>query len=112
MRTKLPEVYASLKAELLEHLSGINAEYPAAARLGTQRNMMPGQQKGSKTLSVRNRSVNQFFKSRDRNSDGAITVEEFIGNPDGRNVSSLTKRFQRLDTNRDNMLVIEELENK
>ena len=43
------------------------------------------------------------------NSDGEITLEEFIGNPDGRNVAALTKRFQQFDADGDGALVIDEL---
>jgi Ca2+-binding EF-hand superfamily protein len=55
------------------------------------------------------RSQDQFFKSRDRNGDGAITLEEFIGNPKGRNVPALTKRFKNIDSNGDGKLHLSEL---
>jgi len=55
------------------------------------------------------RSQDQFFKSRDRNGDGAITLEEFIGNPKGRNVPALTKRFKNIDSNGDGKLHLNEL---
>lgn len=55
------------------------------------------------------RSQDQFFKSRDRNGDGAITLEEYIGNPKGRNVPALTKRFKQIDANGDGKLLLEEL---
>lgn len=55
------------------------------------------------------RSQEQFFKSRDRNGDGAITLEEFIGNPKGRNVPALTKRFKNIDSNGDGKLHLSEL---
>jgi uncharacterized sulfatase len=54
----------------------------------------------------------QFFKNRDRNKDGAITLEEFIGNPKGRNVPVLTKRFKQMDANGDGKLLPEELKKK
>ena len=38
-----------------------------------------------------------------------ITLDEFIGNPDGRNVAALTKRFQQFDADGDGALVIDEL---
>jgi len=53
--------------------------------------------------------IDQFFKSRDRNQDGAITREEFIGNPKGRNVPALTKRFTKFDANGDGKLQPAEL---
>lgn len=55
------------------------------------------------------RSQDQFFKTRDRNEDGVITLEEYIGNPEGRNVPALTKRFKQLDTNNDGNLSLDEL---
>ncbi len=51
----------------------------------------------------------QFFKNRDRNSDGTITLEEFIGNPKGRDVPALTKRFKKFDSNGDGKLHRNEL---
>ena len=50
-----------------------------------------------------------FFKNRDRNKDGAITLEEFIGNPKGRNVPALTKRFKHFDADGDGKLMLEEV---
>jgi hypothetical protein len=51
----------------------------------------------------------QFFKNRDRNGDGTITLEEFIGNPKGRDVPALTKRFNKFDSNGDGKLHLDEL---
>ena len=109
LRTEHPEMYASLKAELLEHLSGINADYPAVVLSDVKSKAMPKQQKRSKTIPPKERSPEKFFQARDRNSDGEITLEEFIGNPDGRNVAALTKRFQQFDADGDGALVIDEL---
>ncbi|MCP4887784.1 MAG: sulfatase-like hydrolase/transferase [Planctomycetaceae bacterium] len=55
------------------------------------------------------RSQEQFFKTRDRNNDGAVTLREFIGNPKGRNVPALTNRFKRLDADGDGRLKLDEL---
>ena len=111
LRTEHPEMYASLKAELLDHLSGINADYPAVVLSDVKSKAMPKQQKRSKTIPPKERSPEKFFQARDRNSDGEITLEEFIGNPDGRNVAALTKRFQQFDANGDGALGIDELKN-
>ena len=109
LRTEHPEMYASLKAELLDHLSGINADYPSVVLSDVKSKAMPKQQKRSKTIPPKERSPEKFFQARDRNSDGEITLEEFIGNPDGRNVAALTKRFQQFDADGDGVLVIDEL---
>ena len=111
LRTEHPEMYASLKAELLDHLSGINADYPAVVLSDVKSKAMPKQQKRSKAIPPKDRSPEKFFQARDRNSDGEITLEEFIGNPDGRNVAALTKRFQQFDANSDGALGIDELTN-
>ena len=111
LRTEHPEVYASLKAELLDHLSGINADYPLVVLSDVKNKAMPRQKKRSKTIPPKERSPDKFFQARDRNSDGEITLDEFIGNPDGRNVTALTKRFQQFDANGDGGLIIEELKN-
>ena len=111
LRTEHPEMYASLKAELLDHLSAINADYPSVVLSDVKSKTMPKRQKRSKTIPPKERSPEKFFQARDRNSDGEITLEEFIGNPDGRNVTALTKRFQQFDANGDGGLIIEELKN-
>jgi arylsulfatase A-like enzyme len=109
LRTKLPKVYASLKTELIDHFSNITTEYP-----GGGSSKMPGsekpQSKRTTTIQTPKRpSQDQFFKNRDRNGDGAITLEEFIGNPEGRNVPALTKRFEKFDSNGDGTLQRDEL---
>ena len=38
-----------------------------------------------------------------------VTLEEFIGNPKGRNVPALTKRFNNFDSNGDGKLQLDEL---
>ena len=102
-------MYALLKAELLDHLSGINVDYPSPVLSDVKSSVMPRQQKRSETIPPKDRSPEKFFQARDRNSDGEITLDEFIGKPDGRNVSALTKRFQQFDANGDGLLVVGEL---
>ena len=109
LRTELPEVYTSLKTELIDHFANINAEYPGVGspeELGSEK---PRPKKTTTPQQPQRRSQNQFFKNRDRNGDGAITLEEFIGNPEGRNVPALTKRFEKFDSNGDGKLQPAEL---
>ena len=49
------------------------------------------------------------FKKMDKNQDGFITLKEYIGNPDGRNVPALKNQFSRRDGNGDAKLTISEL---
>jgi len=42
-----------------------------------------------------------LFKARDVNLDEKVTLEEFLGNAEGRNVPALKKRFEALDKNGD-----------
>jgi len=109
LRTELPEVYASLKTELIDHLSNINTEYPGGGSSAVLHKGKPHPKKTTATPAPQRRSQNQFFKNRDRNGDGAITLEEFIGNPEGRNVPALTKRFEEFDSNGDGKLQPAEL---
>ncbi|WP_419188377.1 sulfatase-like hydrolase/transferase [Stieleria bergensis] len=113
LRTELPKVYASLKTELIDHFSNVNSEYPGAEngpaldREKSQPAKPAATEKPAGTPQRRN--SDQFFKNRDRNGDGAITLEEFIGNPKGRNVPALTKRFKIIDSNVDGKLDRDEL---
>ena len=66
-------------------------------------------QKAATKAAPRRRSADKFFKQRDTNGDGSITLEEYIGNPKGRNVPALTKRFKRIDSNGDGKVGLDEL---
>ena len=109
LRTELPEVYASLKTELIDHLSNINSEYPGVRSTELLNSEKPQPQKTAATPAPKRPSQDQFFKNRDRNGDGMITLEEYIGNPKGRNVPALTKRFRKIDSNGDGKLQLNEL---
>jgi len=109
LRTKLPEVYASLKKELIDHLSNINAEYPGGGSSAVDQKEKSKPRKTTTTPAPKGRSQGQFFKNRDRNGDGSITLEEYIGNPKGRNVPALTTRFKKFDSNGDGKLQLDEL---
>ncbi len=109
LRTKLPDVYASLKKELIDHLANINTEYPGSGSSEVlQKEKSKPQEINNKRVPKR-RSQDQFFKNRDRNGDGVITLEEYIGNPKDRNVPVLTKRFKKIDSNGDGKLQLDEL---
>lgn len=109
LRTELPEVYASLKKELIDHLSNINVEYPGGGSSNVLNTEKTKPQVPATTPPSQRRSHDEFFKNRDRNGDGAILLEEFIGNPTGRNVPALTKRFKKIDSNGDGKLTSGEL---
>lgn len=109
LRTEHPQIYTSLKTELIDHLANINAEYPGGEISAASPTEETKPKKPTSTLTPRRQSRDQFFKSRDRNKDGAITLEEFIGNPKGRNVPALTKRFKNFDSNGDGRLDLNEL---
>jgi len=109
LRTKLPDVYASLKKELIDHLANINTEYPGSGSSEVlQKEKSKPQEINNKRVPKR-RSQDQFFENRDRNGDGVITLEEYIGNPKDRNVPALTKRFKKIDSNGDGKLQLDEL---
>jgi arylsulfatase A-like enzyme len=109
LRAELPEVYAALKTELINHFSKINAEYPAGGSSKALNSVTPKPQKPATATAPKRPSQDQFFKNRDRNGDGMITLEEYIGNPKGRNVPALTKRFKKIDSNGDGKLQLDEL---
>lgn len=52
-----------------------------------------------------------FLKRQDKNKDGFLTLKEYIGNPEGRNVPALKKQFSRRDGNADGKLTLAELKN-
>jgi len=109
LRTELPQVYASLKTELIDHLANVNTEYPGAGRSSVSPTEESKPRQLKTATAPKRASPDQFFKNRDRNGDGAITLEEFIGNPKGRNVPALTKRFKKFDSNGDGKLQPAEL---
>ena len=82
---------------------------PGATRPEIWQTEKPKLRKSTPAPATRRRPRDQFFKSRDRNGDGAITLKEFIGNPEGRNVPALTRRFKQFDSNGDGKLKLDEL---
>ena len=112
LRTMRPQVYAALKTELIEHLSNINAEYPGGGSSAVPNQQRPKPEKTTTTPAPKRRPADQFFKNRDRNGDGVITLKEYIGNPKDRNVRALTKRFKKIDSNGDGKLQLDELKSR
>ena len=55
------------------------------------------------------RDLTKLIERRDRNKDGFVTLEEFIGDPKNRNVPALTKQFKKRDANHDQRLTLEEM---
>lgn len=67
--------------------------------------------KGPTIASVfKRRDAEEFFKKRDSNKDGRLTLDEYIIDPIGRNVPVLTQRFKSLDKDGDGFLSRSELE--
>ncbi len=64
---------------------------------------------GGGSNATANPRADTLFQRRDTNRDGLLTLEEYIGNPKGRNVPALTTQFKRRDTNKDSRLSIQEL---
>jgi len=109
LRAKRPDLYASLKKELIDHFASINAEYPGAGPSTAAPQAAAPAQKAADAPAASPQERGAFFKKRDRNADGIVTLEEFIGNPKGRNVPGLTKRFKQFDADGDGKLQPNEL---
>ena len=93
---KYPNKVAELSSELDRFLAGTGAIYPSPnPNYDPNKATSP---KPKKTYSV------VQFKKLDKNKDGFITLKEYIGNPEGRNVPALKKQFSRRDGNGDGKL--------
>ena len=100
---KYPKKVAELGRELDQFLAKTGAIYPTP-----NPNYNPyhaSTPKPKKTYSAAQ------FKKVDKNQDGFITLKEFIGNPEGRNVPALKNQFSRRDGNGDAKLTLMELNN-
>ena len=54
----------------------------------------------------------KLFKRRDANNDGFVTLKEYIGDPNNRNVPALTRQFNQKDANQDQRLTVEEMKSR
>jgi Ca2+-binding EF-hand superfamily protein len=50
----------------------------------------------------------ETFKALDKNSDGKLSKEEFVGNAEGEKKTKKESRFTALDTNKDGSLSLDE----
>ena len=83
LRTQLPEVYAALKKELIDHFANVNAEYPnpethpglfaSARKMPESENQKP--RKKTNTEGSRG-GRSSAFKAMDQNGDGKATQDE------------------------------------
>jgi uncharacterized sulfatase len=75
-------------------------KYPAEAETSTK----------TPASGKRRPSVAAILKKKDTDKDGRLTLEEFIGDPTGRNVPTLKMNFKKRDKNSDDFLTKSELE--
>ncbi len=54
-------------------------------------------------------SASRIFKKRDKNKDGLLTLDEYIGDPKTRNVPALKRQFKARDKDGDSRLTLQEL---
>ena len=110
LRADLPEVYASLKAELIDHFAGINAEYPVPESTGVkgESTQAPKAKTSAPTKPSGSPISEKFFKARDQNGDGVLTLQEYINKPVEESPGR-TKIFKKLDADADGKLTLEEL---
>jgi arylsulfatase A-like enzyme len=98
---KYPKKVAELSKELNKFLTKTGAIYPTP-----NPNYNPDHASTSKAKKTYSAAQ---FKKMDKNQDGFITLKEYIGNPEGRNVAALKKQFSRRDGNGDAKLTLPEL---
>lgn len=110
LRADLPEVYASLKAELLDYFAGINAEYPVSESIGAKGESTAAPKAKPRTPTKLSGSPisDKFFKVRDQNRDGILTLQEYTNKPVEESPGR-TKIFKRVDADADGELTLEEL---
>ena len=104
LRNKKPDIYASLKGALVEHLRGIHSDDSRGESKSIhQREETKSMQNDSVTGGVP-RAKELPFMHRDRNGDGWISLQEFVGRAENEVSSARTKRFKLMDRNADGQL--------
>lgn len=78
LRDQHPEVYATLKKELIDHFINVNAEYPTAETHPELFKSMPRRKNGKAPAPVKKSSKGKSsgFSAIDQNGDGQATLEE------------------------------------
>lgn len=108
-----PQLVKQLNAEITQYLHEVEACVPLPNPAYNPNAQPP--KKPAKTRTARKRKrpdPEELFKRRDKNKNGFLTLEEYIGNPKNRNVPALTRQFKQLDANHDGRLTLEELKRK
>jgi len=95
-----PALVKKLNAEMTAYLTRTEAVLPLPN---------PAYRPNAKPTAKQRNDPAMLFKSRDKNEDGFLTLQEFIGNPKGRNVPVLTKRFNDWDRNKDSRVTLKEM---
>jgi len=135
LRTQLPEVYDSLKNELIDHFTKVNAEYPSAkthpelfeasknapapAAKKPRKKRAASKDADTKPAAAAGKSGrNKAYAAMDKNGDGKVTLEELDGwfkNRAERNPDKFTYKegqakgvLAKLDANKDGALTQEE----
>ncbi len=104
-----PQLVDELNAAITTYLAETEAAVPAPNPAYRPGAVAPAASPKPKKRRKR-QSPEALFKRRDTNKDGYMTLEEYIGNPDGRNVPALTKQFNQRDRNKDKRVTLEEMQ--
>jgi arylsulfatase A-like enzyme len=106
LASKMPKKVKELQSLIDGFVKETGALYPKP-----NPNYDPDWKPAAKKPTANRPSPEEFLRKRDKDKDGSITLKEFIGNPEDRNVPALNKQFTRRDGNADGKLTLEELKN-
>ena len=104
-----PARVEQMDSEIAEYLKRVGAVVPVANPAYN-----PNAKSVNKTTNTKRKRPDpaELFNRRDQNKDGFVTLNEYIGNPKGRNVPALTKQFNQRDVNNDSRLTLDEMKNQ